>query len=73
MGKWQPYLNGTKPYVVLNNVLYETGVGRIQHSWLQGPDVITNVPTKRIGIVPKSLAGKLPNKGFKVNRISFPI
>ena len=70
MPQWLKYQK--LPHVVLNGVLYETGVGQVRFAWLtKGTSVIVkNMPVRRVGIVPKALRAALPNTGYKVKQLS---
>lgn len=74
--KWNAFLNGSLPYVVLDGVLYHTGVGEVRFAWLcaQTAQVHDNTPVRRIGTVPKSLEEQLNKRGTKMKCIGpFPM
>lgn len=66
--KWNAFLNGKLPYVVLDGVLYQKGVGHVQYAWLcaRTAEVHTKTPIRRIGTVPEELKDKLDHRGTKM-------
>lgn len=70
--KWLKFLSEVLPYVVLNNVLYQTDVGRVSFCFLDSEGTThTNTATRRIGTVPIKHRDRLTKRGFKLRAIGF--
>ncbi len=70
--KWQMFLNGALPYVVLDNVLYQIGVGRVSFCFLDDNGTThTNTPTMRVDKVPMKHKSQLTKRGWKLQNIGF--
>jgi len=70
--KWLKFLSGILPYVVLDNVLYQIGIGRVSFCFLDDEGTThTNTPTRRIDKVPVKHMDQLNKRGFKLKAIGF--
>lgn len=70
MSIWQGFVNGQEESVVLDGILYQVGVGRVQMTWLdKHSQVHSNTPTKRIGQVPNKYRKQLPNTGYRLQMV----
>lgn len=70
--KWLKFLSGILPYVVLDNVLYQIGIGRVSFCFLDNEGTThTNTATRRIGKVPVKHKDRLTKRGFKLRAIGF--
>ncbi len=71
--KWSKYVNKEVPFVILDNTVYEVGVGQNRFDWLsiKGSQVHEGCRTRLIGKVPKKYSEVLKNTGIKVRRLSF--
>lgn len=74
--RWNKFLNGDIPYVVLDKVLYRTDKGHVQMAWLcaRTGNVYKDTPTERVGTIPESLEESLNHRGTKLTCMGpFPL
>jgi len=70
--KWLKYLSNALPYIVLDNVLYHVGVGRVSFCFLDNEGKThTDTPTRRVGTVPAKHKDQLTKRGWKLTNIGF--
>lgn len=69
--KWNKFLNGEIPFVVLSGVLYRTDRGQVRKAWMDVDtcECHTQTPIERVGVVPEKYRTKLKDTATELTKI----